>query len=158
MLAICGDSSDNVPGVSGVGPVGAAKLIRKFGSMEGIYEHLNQLADRQRSQFEEARPHMELSKTLVTIKTDIPSPASLDDMRWTGEFKSEIVNLFEKYEFTSLKRFIKHISAAPSQEAPKPEFVVKEVTLTEIEAKAVKAGKVGITIEAPGHGIFGGTG
>ena len=158
MLAICGDSSDNVPGVSGVGPVGAAKLIRKFGSMEGIYEHLNQLADRQRAQFEEARPHMDLSKTLVTIKTDIPSPASLEDMRWTGDFKSEIVDLFEKYEFNSLKRYIKHISAAPSQAAPKPEFNVKEVTLTEIESKAIAKGKVGITIEAPGQGIFGGTG
>ncbi len=155
MLAICGDSSDNVPGVSGVGPVGAAKLIRKFGSMEGIYEHLSQLADRQRSQFEEARPHMELSKTLVTIKTDIPSPASLDDMRWTGEFKSEIVNLFEKYEFTSLKRYIRHISAPVTEQAPKPALEVCEVTLTEIEARALKAGKVGISIEAPGPGIFG---
>jgi len=155
MLAICGDSSDNVPGVSGVGPVGAAKMLRKFGSMEGIYEHLGELAERQRSQFEEARPHMDLSKTLVTIKTDIPSPASLEDMRWTGEFKSGIVDLFEKYEFNSLKRYIKHISAAPSEAAPKPEFNVKEVTLTEIEARALKAGKVGISIEAPGSGIFG---
>jgi DNA polymerase-1 len=158
MLAICGDSSDNVPGVKGVGGVGAAKMLRKFGSMEGIYEHLGELAERQRSQFEEARPHMDLSKTLVTIKTDIPSPASLEDMRWTGDFKSEIVDLFEKYEFNSLKRYIKHISSAPSQAAPKPEFNVKEVTLTEIEAKAIAKGKVGITIEAPGQGIFDGTG
>ena len=155
MLAICGDSSDNVPGVSGVGPVGAAKMLRKFGSMEGIYEHLGELAERQRSQFEEARPHMDLSKTLVTIKTDIPSPVTLEDMRWTGDFKSEIVDLFEKYEFHSLKRYIKHISAAPREAAPKPEFKVKEVTLTEIESRAEKAGKVGISIEAPGQGIFG---
>lgn len=155
MLAICGDSSDNVPGVKGVGGVGAAKMLRKFGSMEGIYEHLGELAERQRSQFEEARPHMDLSKTLVTIKTDIPSPASLEDMRWTGEFKSGIVDLFEKYEFNSLRRYIKHISAAPSEATPKPEFIVKEVTLTEIEARALKAGKVGISIEAPGQGIFG---
>ena len=157
MLAICGDASDNVPGVKGVGGVGAAKMLRKFGSMEGIYEHLGELAERQRAQFEEARPHMELSKTLVTIKTDIPSPASLEDMRWTGEFKSEIVDLFEKYEFNSLKRYIKHVSA-PKAEKPKPEFTVKEVTLTEIESKAVAASKVGISIEAPGQGIFGGTG
>ena len=155
MLAICGDSSDNVPGVKGVGGVGAAKMLRKFGSMEGIYEHLGELAERQRGQFEEARPHMDLSKTLVTIKTDIPSPASLEDMRWTGEFKSGIVDLFEKYEFNSLRRYIKHISAAPSEAARKPEFNVKEVTLTEIEARALKAGKVGISIEAPGSGIFG---
>ena len=157
MLAICGDSSDNVPGVKGVGGVGAAKMLRKFGSMEGIYEHLGELAERQRAQFEEARPHMELSKTLVTIKTDIPSPASLEDMRWTGEFKSEIVDLFEKYEFNSLKRYIKHVSA-PKAEKPKPEFSVKEVTLMEIESKALAKGKVGISIEAPGQGIFGGTG
>ena len=84
MLAICGDSADNVPGVKGVGEVGAAKLIAKYGSLENIYEHLSELTPKQQVLFEEARPHMALSKTLVTIKTDIDLPVTLDDMRYTG--------------------------------------------------------------------------
>ncbi len=48
ILAICGDASDNVPGVQGVGPVGAAKLLGKYGSVEGIYAHLDELTARQR--------------------------------------------------------------------------------------------------------------
>ena len=159
MLAICGDSSDNVPGVKGVGGVGAAKMLRKFGSLEGIYEHLGELAERQRSQFEEARPHIGLSKTLVTIKTDIPLPCSVDEMRWTENFQPEIVNLFQKYEFTSLRRYIKHISSpAETEAATNRDFEVEEVNFTHIQEKALAEGKVGISIEAPGEGIFAGPG
>ena len=86
MLAICGDTADNVPGVNGVGEVGAAKLIAKFGTLENIYAHLGELTARQQAQFEEARPHMALSKTLVTIKTDMQLPVTLADMRYTGQF------------------------------------------------------------------------
>ena len=159
MLAICGDSSDNVPGVKGVGGVGAAKMLRKFGSLEGIYEHLGELADRQRSQFEEARPHIGLSKTLVTIKTDITLPCTVADMEWTGDFQPEIVNLFQKYEFSSLRRYIKHISApSEASENVSRDFEVEEVNFTHIQDKALAAGKVGISIEAPGEGIFAGPG
>ncbi|MBO6237483.1 MAG: DNA polymerase I, partial [Bacteroidales bacterium] len=72
ILAICGDASDNVPGVQGVGPVGAAKLLGKYGSVEGIYAHLDELTARQQEQFRSAQDHIGLSKQLVTIKTDIP--------------------------------------------------------------------------------------
>ena len=107
MLAICGDTADNVPGVKGVGEVGAAKLIAKYGSLENIYAHLSELTPRLQAQFTEAQPHMALSKTLVTIKTDIELPVTLEDMRYTGVFKPEIVRLFDYYEFASLKKFLK---------------------------------------------------
>ena len=106
MLAICGDSADNVPGVKGVGEVGAAKLIAKYGSVENIYEHLSELSPKQQVLFEEARPHMALSKTLVTIKTDIDLPVTLDDMRYTGQFQPRLRELFNLYEFTSLRKYL----------------------------------------------------
>ena len=68
MLSICGDTADNVPGVKGVGEVGAAKLIAKYGSMENIYAHLTELSAKQQEMFREAQPHMALSKQLVTDK------------------------------------------------------------------------------------------
>ena len=107
MLALCGDSADNVPGVKGVGEVGAAKLIAKYGSMENIYAHLSELSARQQDQFREAQPHMALSKTLVTIKTDMELPVTLEDMRYTGQFQPVLADLFQKYEFNSLKKYLK---------------------------------------------------
>lgn len=112
MLAICGDSADNVPGVKGVGEVGAAKLIAKYGSVENIYEHLSELTPKQQVLFEEARPHMALSKTLVTIKTDIDLPVTLDDMRYTGQFQPRLAQLFGQYEFTSLRKYLTGQTAA----------------------------------------------
>ena len=113
MLAICGDAADNVPGVKGVGEKGAAKLLQQFGSMEAIYEHLDALTPRQREMFAEAQPHMALSKTLVTIKTDIQLETTADDMAFSGSFGPEAAELFNFYEFNSLKRYLK--TAAGSQ-------------------------------------------
>ena len=107
MLAICGDAADNVPGVNGVGEKGAAKLLQSYGSMEGIYEHLSELTPRQQGMFTEAQPHMALSKTLVTIKTDIQLETTADDMAFSGTFGPEAAELFNFYEFNSLKRYLK---------------------------------------------------
>ncbi|MBR4775204.1 MAG: DNA polymerase I [Bacteroidales bacterium] len=113
MLTICGDSADNVPGVKGVGEVGAAKLIAQFGSMENIYAHLDELTPRQQEQFREAEPHMALSKALVTIKTDMTLPVTLEDMRYTGQFQPRLAELFNFYEFASLKKYLEgHVSSA----------------------------------------------
>ncbi len=106
MLAICGDTADNVPGVKGVGEVGAAKLIAKYGTLENIYDHLEELSPKQQEMFREARPHMALSKTLVTIKTDMELPVTPEQMRYTGEFRPEIRDLFNQYEFSSLKKYL----------------------------------------------------
>ena len=114
MLAICGDTADNVPGVKGVGEVGAAKLIAKYGSVENIYDHLSELTPRLQAQFEEARPHMALSKTLVTIKTDMDLPVTLEDMRYTGQFSPRLRELFNQYEFTSLRKYLPSTQEAES--------------------------------------------
>ncbi len=118
MLSICGDTADNVPGVKGVGEVGAAKLIAKYGSMENIYAHLTELSAKQQEMFREAQPHMALSKQLVTIKTDIGLPVSVKDMEYTGVFDPAIHRLFQQYEFNSLQKFL--------SATKKPENVLEE--------------------------------
>lgn len=157
MLAICGDTADNVPGVNGVGEVGAAKLIAKYGSLENIYAHLGELTARQQAQFEEARPHMALSKTLVTIKTDMDLPVTLADMRYTGQFTPRLAQLFQEYEFTSLKKYLKgDFPTAPpaspekADAAPVPEISFREAETAEVAAAARKAGKLGLVL-AGGH-------
>ena len=153
MLAICGDTADNVPGVKGVGEVGAGKLVSQYGSIENIYAHLDELTPRLQAQFEEARPYIGLSKELVTIKTDIPLETTAEDMRLDGAFKPEIADLFEKYEFNSLKRFIAHISPSAASRERK-EFTVKEITPREMVTAVRKAGGCGLITEAAADGIF----
>ena len=110
ILTICGDSSDNVPGVQGVGPVGASKLLRKYGSVDAIYEHLSELTPRQQELFGAARDHIDLSRELVTIKTDIPLEATANDMVLDLAYTSDVDTLFKLYEFPSLVRLVRKIS------------------------------------------------
>ena len=155
MLAICGDTADNVPGVKGVGEVGAAKLIAKYGTLENIYNHVDELSPKQKEMFLEAQPHMELSKALVTIKTDMDLPVTLKDMEYTGTFQPKIKELFDKYEFSSLRKFldgkVTDSPALPANDVSSESipFDVQEVPVSEIKTK-----KLGIIVIPAGEGIF----
>ncbi len=154
MLTICGDASDNVPGVKGVGEVGAAKLISKYGSVEEIYAHLDELSPRQQAMFEDARGHIALSKALVTIKTDIALSCEASDMAMDMAFSPVLADLFEKYEFNSLKRYIAHVAqAAPAAEVRK-DFEVAGAGAAQLAAAARRAGRCAFVTEADGAGIF----
>ena len=117
ILAICGDASDNVPGVQGVGPVGAAKLLGKYGTVEGIYAHLDELTARQQEQFRAAQDHIALSKQLVTIKTDIPLDVTAADLVYDTVETPELAALMDRYEMPSLKRLIKKVSVDSASSA-----------------------------------------
>lgn len=113
VLTLMGDSADNVPGVQGVGEVGAGKFIGKWGSVDGIYANLDSLSEKQKAMFEAARDHIALSRDLVTIRTDVPFAVPLADMEWTGNGFSPVAGeLFDRYEFNSLRRHINGKMAA----------------------------------------------
>lgn len=109
ILTLCGDSADNVPGVQGVGPVGAAKLLGKYNSVEGIYEHLGELSAKQQEKFNVAANHIGLSKELVTIKTDIPLSVSAQDMAIKPVIGPEIISQIDHYEMPSIKKLISQL-------------------------------------------------
>nr|MCR4910110.1 DNA polymerase I [Bacteroidales bacterium] len=109
ILTLCGDSSDNVPGVQGVGPVGAAKFLSKYGSVENIYAHLSELTPKQQEMFKAAMDYLPLSKKLVTIKTDIPLMVSAAQMQLNSEVGPELTTWLDRYEMPSLKRHIRNI-------------------------------------------------
>lgn len=146
MLTLCGDTADNVPGVKGVGEVGAGKLISKYGTVENIYRHIDELTPRQQAQFREAEPHIRLSHQLVTIKTDMDLPH--EDMHVNLRFTPEVADLFAKYEFNSLKKLIPEsdgdMSAAEIARGRKME--ITEVQVNEILTMASKAGAAAIRI------------
>lgn len=136
LLALCGDASDNVPGVQGVGPKGAAKLLSKYDSLENIYAHLDELTEKQRAMFEAAKDHIALSKELVTIKTDLDlSEYRLEDMRLSQNLGSEIYRLIDFYEMRSLRRVVDGlwtVQELPSVEANSRSIDSKQCELAEL--------------------------
>ena len=152
ILTICGDSSDNVPGVKGVGEVGAGKLISKFGTVEEIYRHLDELTPKQREAFVSSEGHIMLSHELVTIKTDIVLDVDSKAMELTGTYSPEAADLFEKYEFGSLRRFLGNIQPSESKETKQVEFT--EAAPAQVIKEAQKLGRCAIITECRSEGIF----
>ena len=103
LLALMGDSSDNVPGVPRVGPKTATELLRQYATLEGVYEHLDEIKKPAlRKNLGENRDLAELSRELVTIQTDIDLGIELDDLR-LREFDQEAVRkVLHRFEFRSL--------------------------------------------------------
>ncbi|MFA6890785.1 MAG: DNA polymerase I [Sphaerochaetaceae bacterium] len=77
-LSLIGDSSDNVPGVDGIGPVGAVKLLAAYGTLEAVYDHLDEQTKSVRAKLEAAEGHMDLTHTLIELKHDIFTVDSFD--------------------------------------------------------------------------------
>ncbi len=153
MLAICGDAADNVPGVRGVGEKGASRLVAEYGSLKGIYEHLDELSPRQKAQFEEAEPHIWLSDELVTIKTDLQVDVTLEQMKVDKAYGPGLADLFEKYEFNSLSKYIGHIAPAKADEASDAP-AIRKVKPAEVVREAVKAGICAVIVEGADPSIF----
>ncbi|PIR22499.1 MAG: DNA polymerase I [Deltaproteobacteria bacterium CG11_big_fil_rev_8_21_14_0_20_45_16] len=95
LLALTGDSSDNIPGIEGVGPKTAAKLLNEYGSIDGIYRNLANLPEKQRAKFEAAKEAVKLSQKLVDLKDDLKIPFDhLPELpeSFPGEFKDFLVD------------------------------------------------------------------
>lgn len=107
VLALMGDSSDNVPGVRGIGEKGAAKLVSAHGSLDQIYKNLDKVANkRQHSALETSKEIAFLSKQLVTIKTDCELNLDLEKVHFDKEATLSDVrlhNFCERMEFHSLQ-------------------------------------------------------
>jgi DNA polymerase-1 len=100
---LVGDSSDNIPGVRGVGEKTATQLLQEYGNLEAIYEHLDEVKSaRFRKALETGRDEAFLSKHLATIVTDVPLELDLEACRVTGYDHDRVAALFRELEFRSL--------------------------------------------------------
>ena len=107
LLGLMGDSSDNVPGVQGVGPKTAQKLIQDFGSIENIYEEIDNISnEKMREKLLNSKDNALLSKQLVTILTDVKIDATINDFEKREMDSSKLEDIFKELEFSGLLKKI----------------------------------------------------
>jgi DNA polymerase-1 len=115
-LAIVGDTSDNVPGVAGIGPKGAVKLLEEFGSLDSIYDSLDKIASKSvREKLEASREQAFRAQKLVTIFCDMDIPATVDDLRLQPQRTDEVSSLLSDLEFKTFDRLLAGAPNAPNQ-------------------------------------------
>jgi DNA polymerase I len=106
-LAIVGDTSDNIPGVHGVGPKGAQKLIAEFKTLDSIYKNLDKIkSESVRNKFIESKKAAYLAKELLKIVTDVKLDVELSDLKMKPIQKDELKVLLDKLEFSAFMRKI----------------------------------------------------
>lgn len=149
ILAIWGDTSDNVPGVKGIGEVGAKKLVSKYGSIENILANVHELPAKQQASIIESKEILNTSKYLVTIKTDINIPLSEKELRLTLGNTASAKELLKEYECFSLVSLlpseVQNIETDDSELAPKIKFETSSIS--QVVENAIKYKKIAISTE-----------
>jgi len=115
--AIVGDKSDNIPGVAGVGEKTAVALLEKFGTLDAIYENLDQVENRWKTKLESAKATAYLSRDLAKIHTDLEIKLNLEQARAHQFDPLRVAEFFKELEFRSLLKTLEHLTG---QEASAP--------------------------------------
>lgn len=102
LLGLMGDSSDNIPGCPGVGEKTAVTLIKQFGGIDALLSGKDQLKGALKNKVTDNEQQILLSRDLATIRTDIPLPFSLDELKLHDINREEVRKLFSELEFRSL--------------------------------------------------------
>ena len=100
--ALAGDSSDNIPGIEGVGEKTASQLVQAYGCLENIYQHLDSLPPKVQEKLKEGKKQAELSKSLSVLFSDVPIQFDLSAARVKNYDKNEVIRLFTEFDFKSL--------------------------------------------------------
>jgi DNA polymerase-1 len=137
-LALVGDSSDNIPGVKGIGDKTASELVKQYGHLESILAHASEITKkRPREALLEYADNARLSKELVTIRDDLPVPLDLESLRIKQPDHHRLRDLFIELEFHALAK--DSATQAPVEETPRQS--VNYVTVDTIEAMEQAIGR-----------------
>ena len=118
MLGLQGDTSDNIPGVPGIGPKTAAVLLKKYGSVENIVAHAGELKGKQKELFLTYGEQAILSKQLATIITDVPVAFNEEDLKYSGPNIDKLKPIFDELEFKGIAA--RAFGVEPSQSTAPP--------------------------------------
>lgn len=152
-MALTGDTSDNIPGVFGVGEKTAQKLIADHGSLDELYAHLDKVKGKLRETLEKNREMAYLSKTLVTIRTDIPLELDLERAALPDFRTPAVRDFFTGLEMDSIARELfpdesAETGTAPAKKEAKDYRIVRSpADLDEALRAIAKAGLVSVDTE-----------
>lgn len=133
--ALMGDTSDNIPGVPGVGPKTAIKLVKEYGSLENIYSHLDQVKGKKLKENLETHRHMAyLSRELATIQREIEMDYDINDYQVKEVNRPELIEIYEKLEF---KGFLQTLQSNQPEAPPVAESLPIPAEITAIELKSL---------------------
>lgn len=106
ILALWGDTADNIPGCPGIGEKGSKKLISTYGTIDNLYTHINDLKGKQKENLLAFKDQIEMARKLVTI--DVHAPIDFDEqtLRWSAPDMKKLTALFEELEFRALSQRI----------------------------------------------------
>ncbi len=143
LLALMGDSSDNIPGVPGVGPKTAKQLLDEYGDLDGVYAHVDEIT--RKSTREKLVAHKEdayLSRRLVSLRDDVPVAVDLEALRWSGGDQRRLRQLFTELELHRLLGQLTPESAARA--ATELETLFTKEDLSRAVEAVRKAGRVAL--------------
>jgi len=113
MKGLAGDASDNIPGVTKIGEKTAIKLLNQYGSVEGIYEHIDEMKQsKMKENLINDKEQAFLSKKLATIDTDAPVEVDIDSLAYQGKDLDKLVPFFKEMDF---KQFLAKLDVVEEQ-------------------------------------------
>jgi DNA polymerase I len=151
--ALIGDVSDNIPGVPGIGEKTAAKLVQQYGSLQGVYDHIEDITPTKlQNTLREYRSQAFQSKELSTIVKDVPIKLDLKSCQVSHYDRNEVAKLFQELEFINLLSRLPQIQAESHEaSAAKYQVVNTEATLEQSIAQLRMAAALAIRVETNGE-------
>ncbi len=137
--ALMGDSSDNIPGVAGIGEKTALKLIEEFSTLEGVYENYSEakLSPSVKQKLTDGRENAFLSQTLARIERNAPLEIELSDIEYEGIDKPVLKALFEKLEFFSFIKKLGLDNVDTAENTNNDDSVTEQASVTQRTVKAL---------------------
>ncbi|MBI3857766.1 MAG: DNA polymerase I [Planctomycetes bacterium] len=148
VLALIGDTSDNIPGVRGIGPKFGAELVREFGTVEQILEQIDKVKPRFRGPLETGRADAILSKNLATIRCDLDVPFDPEKLKVRPPDRERLGKIFAELEFTRLLQDLD--AGAPKQQTiatDRYRLISSEEALKRLAAELEKAPSLSFDLE-----------
>ncbi len=138
-LALCGDSADNIPGVKGIGPKTATKLLSQFGSLKGIYEHIDEIsASGIKNKLQQNQAEAFLSQELVTIIQNVPLNLDSINFQFQKENLQKSIPLLQRYELNSIIKKISKGKTIQNEEKKAKDKIEFEAVLLDEKEKFLK--------------------
>jgi DNA polymerase-1 len=144
ILGLTGDSSDNIPGVPGIGPKNAQRLIEQYGTIEEILKNIDRLANAKTKQsLREFADQARMSRELAVIRTDAQFDFDLEACRYTGPNPALLKSLFQEFEFSSL---LQDLKIAEETLEGRYDMITEAGDLTALADKLIRADAVSIEL------------